>query len=371
MARVLVIEDDSTQRLLTSSMLKSAGHEVLEATDGAEGLQLVKSGRPEVIVCDVMMPGINGYQFVTAIKDNRETATIPVILLSAMKERAHIRVGMTAGADDYLPKPFSAAELKQSVASMLNKRRLQLDKAEEVAEAKVAAALQDQRQALSGKYEMQLLKELNQRWEREIDSEFGLHYPDAPVLAVELLGHLLELLPTGDAQAQALKRLYEATSDALHLFGARHVQSFGPYFIAIFANDVRPDVTRLKFQAVRAAFAVRKAVRTTVDAARSLSEVELRALAPVSLHCGPVRLLRVGDPLHGTEGVTLLTGEAVSAAVAINQVARARQWPVCCSTRFASDMADLIDTAGTTQAAAGDNHAAVELTELIAPAAGI
>lgn len=369
MPLILIIEDDPTQRLLASSILRSAGHDVLEATDGAQGLEMAQAGLPDVVVCDVMMPGINGYQMVAALRNNPATADIPVLFLSAMKERSHIRLGMATGADDYLPKPFTANELKESVSSLLVKRARQRETSQQAAQEIVVAALQDQKQELSGQYELRLLRELNKRWQGEIQSDEGLHYPGAPVLAVDVLGPLLAHVPQGTGFARAVKRLYVAASDALYLFGARHLQPFGCHMVAIFANEVRPDPQRLKFQALRAAFAVQRGLRATIDSISGapLPDSEARTLTAISLHQGPITLMGVGDPLHGGADATLITGEGLYSVIALNAHARAAGWPVTCSDRFSADIPELLVLGGRAQLPQGLNHPPLQALELVAP----
>ncbi len=368
MARALVIEDDPTQRLLCSSVLKSAGHEVTEAANGSEGLRTALTLKPDIIVCDVMMPGLNGYQMVAELKRHAETASIPVIFLSAMKEHAHIRIGMTTGADDYLPKPFSAKELQQSVAVLLDKRKRQEDRFAAEAGEIVEAALQDQRQALSGKYEKQLLKELNRRWQDDMQSDDGLQYADVPVVSVDLFGLLMERLPGEAQRAAAIKRIYAAASDALYLFGARHLVPFGHHLAAVFASEVRGDPGWLRFQAVRAAFTMQKSLRSTVESiiGHPLPDADARALCTISLHTGPLTLIGIGDPLHGGDGVTLLTGEAVSGLIAISRHARAAHWQVGCSAAFAEGIEHEIVTGPKVPIAAGANYAGLDAMELLA-----
>jgi len=368
---ILVIEDDPTQRLLASSILRSAGHEVLEATDGVQGLQMAHSEGPDAVVCDVMMPGINGYQMVATLKEDQATADIPVLFLSAMNERSQIRLGMATGADDYLPKPFTADELKESVASLLIKRARQRETSAQEAQEIVAAALHDQKQELSGQYERQLMRELNKRWQGEIQSDEGLHYPNAPVLAVDVFGPLLAHVPKGQGFARSVKRLHTAASDALYLFGARHLQPFGSHLVAIFANEVRPDPARLKFQAVRAAFAMQKGLRATIESINGapLPDDRARMLTAVSLHQGPVTMMGVGDPLHGGADATLITGEGLYSAIALNARARLAAWPVTCSSVFCADIPDLVAIGGQTHVQQGQNHPALLAMELLAPGA--
>jgi DNA-binding response OmpR family regulator len=369
MPRILVIEDEPTQRLLTISVLKAAGHQVFEAIDGEAGLQIATTVLPDLIVCDVMMPRLNGYQMVTALKAEAATATIPVIFLSSMSERTHVRVGMSAGADDYLAKPFRASELKQAVDTLLAKRRQQLAQFAAKAEEAIKIALQDQQQALSGKYERQLIKELNQRFQVDLEAGRGLHYADTPVLGVDIFGPLVNRLPEGEARPAAVKRVYEATSDALYLFGAQQLVPFGHHLIAIFADETRGDVLKQKFQAVRAAFAAQKALRAAVDTAcgTPLPEAESRALAVVALHTGPVMLMRVDDALHGGGVATIATGEGVSATAALVRRARELQWQVACSASMAAGIGDMITTGRGEHLPQGAVHRAFNAVELLAP----
>ncbi|MBC7376286.1 MAG: response regulator [Burkholderiaceae bacterium] len=370
MPLILVIEDDPTQRLLSSSVLRNAGYEVTEATNGKEGLKLAGELKPDLIVCDVMMPGLNGYQMVAALKEAPDTSTIPVIFLSAMKEHAHIRIGMTTGADDYLPKPFSATELKQSVASLLAKRQLQEDKFSQDSQEKISAALKDQQRSLSGKYEQQLMKELNKRFQGEIDSGPGLRYAWAPVVTVDLFGSLLALLPQDERLAGSIKRLYVAASDALYLFGAHHLLPFGHHLVAVFASDVATSDERLKFLAVRAAFGVKKAVRSTLEgmALPRLHGAGGPLLVHTCLDAGPVTLLRLDDPLHGDAAATLVTGQAVSCAIAMSAHARAARWPLSCSAGFATGLDGQIVTGRPVALAPGLNHPELSVMELLSMA---
>lgn len=369
MPRILVIDDDPTQRLLTSAVLKSAGHSVLEAVDGEAGLEIATSTKPDLILCDVMMPRLNGYQMVAALKKEPSTANIPVIFLSSMSERAHVRVGMNTGADDYLAKPIRASELRQAVDTLLAKRRQQLEQFAEKAEEAIQVALQDQKQSLSGKYEQQLLKELNRRWQAEINSDTGLQYEDAPVLGVDLFGPLMSRLPDGDDRPVAIKRVYEAACDALYLFGARHLQPFGHCMLAIFVDEARPDPQKLKLQAIRAAFTLQRAVRAAVDTARGtpLPEAESRALIAVGVHTGPVTLMGLADALHGGLGITLATGEGISATAALLRHGRAQHWQVSCSAALAGGIGEFITTGRGDHVPEGDNHRAFNAMELLSP----
>jgi DNA-binding response OmpR family regulator len=125
MALIVLMEDDAGTRMMVASVLKRDGHVVLGAEDASKGLELVRQNSPELIISDVQMPGMNGFQMLAGLRQDPANATTPVILLTSLQERAHIRIGMTTGADDYITKPFRPDELRAAVSAQLNKRNMQ------------------------------------------------------------------------------------------------------------------------------------------------------------------------------------------------------------------------------------------------------
>lgn len=116
--RILVIEDNPDTRRFLQVMLNRE-FEVALAKDGVEGIELAKSVQPELIVLDVVMPSLNGYDTCKRLKSIPETSNIPVIFLSARNTTAEITYGLSMGADDYLPKPFDHKELLARIKSRL------------------------------------------------------------------------------------------------------------------------------------------------------------------------------------------------------------------------------------------------------------
>ncbi|MCW2757683.1 MAG: two-component system response regulator [Nocardioidaceae bacterium] len=118
MARVLVVDDDLTVREVVVSYLKAAGHEVDEAGDGETGLRLFAERRPDLVVLDLMLPGIDGLETCRRI---RAASDVPVIMLTALGAEGDRVAGLETGADDYLAKPFSPRELVLRVGSILRR----------------------------------------------------------------------------------------------------------------------------------------------------------------------------------------------------------------------------------------------------------
>ncbi|WP_347374941.1 response regulator [Aequorivita sp. Q41] len=121
MKTILLIEDDSALRENTAELLELSGYKVFTAPNGKIGIEKAKNVNPNVIVCDIMMPEIDGYGVLEAVSLEEKTKHIPFIFLSAKTEHKEIRRGMDMGADDYLTKPFDEEELMSAIESRLAK----------------------------------------------------------------------------------------------------------------------------------------------------------------------------------------------------------------------------------------------------------
>jgi len=124
MKKVLLIEDDLSLRENTAEILELSGYEVIMAPNGIVGVERAKAYLPDVIVCDIMMPELDGYGVLEQLYADEKTKYIPFIFLSAKTERAEIRMGMDMGADDYLTKPFEEEELLSAIESRLARTEL-------------------------------------------------------------------------------------------------------------------------------------------------------------------------------------------------------------------------------------------------------
>lgn len=124
MQKILVIDDEPPLRQLIMAALKVKGYSIFEAENGSIGVQLAKAHLPDLILCDVMMPKMDGYAVLAALRQDTNTASIPCVLMTGRPDSAGMRHGMTLGADDYLAKPFSIEELNASVAARLKKAQM-------------------------------------------------------------------------------------------------------------------------------------------------------------------------------------------------------------------------------------------------------
>jgi CRP-like cAMP-binding protein/CheY-like chemotaxis protein len=124
MKKILLIEDNPDMRENTAEILELAKYEVITAPDGKEGVKLAQSQKPDLIVCDIMMPELDGYGVLHMLGKDSSTAGIPFIFLSAKAEKTDQRLGMGMGADDYLTKPFENTELLHAIEIRLKKNEI-------------------------------------------------------------------------------------------------------------------------------------------------------------------------------------------------------------------------------------------------------
>lgn len=118
-SKIIVIEDDPHILKLISQTLQREGYEVVTATDGSEGLRKVRETHPHLVILDISLPGLDGYQVCHHLRSEHATSKLPVIMVTAMSRPSDQRRGFETGADDYLSKPFVLSELITRIRSLL------------------------------------------------------------------------------------------------------------------------------------------------------------------------------------------------------------------------------------------------------------
>ena len=120
MVKILIIEDDKFLRELISQKLEKAGYEVCEAIDGEEGIKQVKTENPDLVLLDLILPGIDGFEVLSQMKREPALSKIPVIILSNLGQKEDIEKGINLGADDYLIKAhFTPNEIIEKIQAVL------------------------------------------------------------------------------------------------------------------------------------------------------------------------------------------------------------------------------------------------------------
>lgn len=120
MTRILAVDDEPHILKLVSFALSSRGFEVIEASDGLSAITVAEAEQPDLILLDVMMPALDGYEACRRLKANPETAHIPVVMLSAKSQQAEQSIGIDCGATDYICKPFTPKDLVTQVQKILD-----------------------------------------------------------------------------------------------------------------------------------------------------------------------------------------------------------------------------------------------------------
>ena len=118
--RILVIEDQEDNRRILRYLLRSAQYEVIEAVTGEEGVDLAERERPDLILMDIQLPGLDGYEATRRIKSNAALRHIPIIVVTSYALNGEERIARAAGCDDYVPKPFSPRQLLAKIRQYLS-----------------------------------------------------------------------------------------------------------------------------------------------------------------------------------------------------------------------------------------------------------
>jgi CheY-like chemotaxis protein len=129
MTKILLVEDNDEIRENTAEILEMANYQIATASNGKEGYEVALKEEPDLIICDIMMPVLDGYGLLHLINKNNILKSIPFIFLTAKTERGDFRKGMEMGADDYITKPFTDIELLNAIESRLQKARIQSERA--------------------------------------------------------------------------------------------------------------------------------------------------------------------------------------------------------------------------------------------------
>ncbi|MCX8126601.1 MAG: response regulator [Dehalococcoidia bacterium] len=126
--KILVVEDDPAALRLVQYTLQREGYEVITASNGLEGLKKATGESPDLLVLDVMLPGIDGFEIASRLRAQPATAGMPILMMSAKAREVDRATGLKAGADDYVTKPVAPAEISRKVAELLARKSVPPDR---------------------------------------------------------------------------------------------------------------------------------------------------------------------------------------------------------------------------------------------------
>ena len=130
--KVLVVDDEENIRMLVKFNLEKAGYEVLEASDGNKAIETAVNSTPDIVILDLMLPGIDGLEVCRHLKRHPRTAALPIIMLTAKSDEIDRVIGLELGADDYMTKPFSQRELVARIKAVLRRSNVAVGNGEEL-----------------------------------------------------------------------------------------------------------------------------------------------------------------------------------------------------------------------------------------------
>ena len=321
--RVLAIDDDPSMLGLVSRMLGHAGYQVDQAANGLDGLAKLRRTAPDLVVCDIQMPGLDGFQVLDHVRGDALTASTPFVLLTSLTDRDSVRRGMRLGADDFLSKPVRAQELIEAVSVALDKRR--------------------RLTALVSGHALPDGAELRERHEAKLE---GLepamaHEPDLAgmtgrqviqsVLFSDIRGFtsMSERLPVTEVAELLSRYLREACRPILEENG-RIMKIMGDGVMALFGHDEPDDISAHAAAALRAGMRI---IELAQDFRRWVaSRFDFQGLPPfdvgVGIHTGEVMLFRLSV---GGSGDLTAVGDTVNVASRLEQKTKELGWPIVAS----------------------------------------
>lgn len=337
MATIYVVEDDASTLLLIVSALEKLGHRVVTSGNGRTALGQIPEITPDLLITDINVPGLDGYTLVRELRANPLFATLPVIMLSSMAQRANVRIGMTAGADDYITKPFSLAELREAVDAQL-RRKTQLQGAQTEA---IKTAVEDLREELAVTYEQRLQAAVNRMWS-ETEAGKTTEALESTVLYAGMK-HFLRYAEalTQEQLADFVHRYYQTCVDTVELFGVSALQFYGEGMLAVFTaeNDTLSVTHQLRaWRAAQGLLNASNRLKASFD--KRLYRLGLPLFeTSVSMHEGVVQMVRV-DGLTGKAAAAVPVGDPVNVVKEINKK-QSGLWQISASKLVADKLTEV------------------------------
>jgi CheY-like chemotaxis protein/tRNA A-37 threonylcarbamoyl transferase component Bud32 len=359
--RILAVDDDPGILNLVSHILRRAGYDVAVAADGAEGLRRIGERAPDLVLCDVQMPVMDGFAALESVRANAATAALPFVLLTALDNRENVRRGMRLGADDFLTKPVRADELTESVKAALDKRR------------RLGAMVSEH--ALQGD------EELRRRYERELATSQPRALPEPAlgaitgrmltqtVLFTDIRGFtsISERLPATEIAELLSRYLQEACKPILQERG-RIMKIMGDGLMAIFGSEAPGDLRAHARGALRAGIGI-------LDAAREFGawvgeRFDLSGLPAfevgVGIHTGELLLFQLSA---GGVGDLTAVGDTVNVAARLETKSKELGWPLVASMAAIEAAGPGFDVAETREIEVAGREARIRVGLLRTPSA--
>jgi class 3 adenylate cyclase len=333
--RILIIEDDPVIRQSLALCLKNEGYIVREAADGRTGLELARAEPPDLIICDVVMPEMDGFAVVSTLRSSPQLRSIPFVFLTSRDERADVRRGMNLGADDYLTKPFTRDEVVETVKVRLKKHD---DSREALTQQLILGS-----ERLHSRFLSRLTGAAEQPPIDNAAQPGGVNaVVEATVLFTDIRGFTTISERLSVAEIAALLREYlRRACEPIVGVGGRVVKFIGDGIMAVFPHGKDQPRERQALHAIQAGLAlsmVAHQFRGWMNERygdRGLPEFSIG----VGIHTGEVTLCQLGGP--GQEDFTAI-GDTVNIASRLEGQTKELGWPVVASGAAISAAGDAV-----------------------------
>jgi len=332
--KILVIDDDPGIRRSLSLILRTEGYAVLAAANGREGLELAAREAAALIICDVNMPDMDGYEVLAQLRQSGAFASVPFIFLTARGERADMRRGMSVGADDYLTKPFTREELIDAV-------RVRLKKLDDSREALVEQLILDA-DRMRSRFAGRLTAQAKQVIDDKAPEAATQAIIEATVLFTDIRSFttISERLSVTEI-ATLLNEYLQRACEPILAAGGRVVKFIGDGIMAVFPHSDEQPRERQALRAIQAALAVSLAAHQFREwmQARFVDRGLPEFAVGVGIHTGEVTLCQIGP--HG-EGNFTAIGDTVNIASRLEGQTKDLGWPVVASGTAISAAGDAV-----------------------------
>jgi len=357
--RILAIDDDPSMLNLVAHILRRAGYAVELAADGAEGLRKIAAQAPDLVLCDVQMPVMDGFATLQSLRATPANATLPFVLLTSLDNRENVRRGMRLGADDFLSKPVRAEELIESVNTALDKRRR--------LGAQVSGHALPQHEELRDLYERELGKTSRTRVAEAALGAVTGRMMTQTVLFADIRGFtsISERLPVTEIAEFLSRYLHEVCKPILQERG-RLMKIMGDGLMAVFGQDAPEQVGAHAKAALRAGLGILEVAqefRVWLEGRFDLTGLPAFEVG-VGVHTGEVLLFKLSA---GGLGDLTAVGDTVNVASRLETKSKELGWPIVASMASIEAAGPGFEVAETREVQLAGREARIRVGRLAAP----